>query len=262
MSADPRVTASGPVAAAIVDATTHAVIDQLGPSPAGDLSFVQLSEGAPVAAINAQPAGTSAIAFSSHRQELAFFGERDASGHVLQQMRVFDFDLQRSITKPLLGAIKFTNIAAVTYVVQDDAYYFLDKTQLLGVDTMTLLRLGRGLTLQKLAEWPRLHQFSSFALTAGSEGSLVISAWSATRHAIAVLENDPDQVRVLGIFFGNDPMVVPATQNLDGITFLRGPPTGGPVASRQPLQPTGADLDPLDEIWNTLINLADVQKCF
>jgi hypothetical protein len=262
VAADPQVSAQGPVRTAIVDRTTHAVVAQLAPGKTLDGSFVQLSEGAPVAAINAQPAGTTAVALSSHRQELAFFGERDASGKLLQQMRVFDFDLQRSITKPILGATKFTNIAAVTYVVQDDAYYFLDKTQLLGADTMSLLKLGRGLTLRKLAEWPQLHQFNSFALTAGSEGTLLISAWSATRHAIAVLVNQNEQVRVLGIYFGPDPMAVPATQNLDGVTFLRAPATGVPVPTRQPLRPTGADLDPLDEIWETVINLTDVQKCF
>lgn len=259
VASDPLVTAKGRIRVAVVDGTTHAVVDQLASE---NDTLVRMSEGDPVGGIAvAQTAGSTMIAFSSHRQELAFFGERDAAGATLQQMRVFDFDLQQSIAKPILGATRFTNLAAATYLVQDDAYYFLDRTQLLGVDTMSLLKLGRGLTLHKLAEWPRLHQYSSFALTAGSEGTLVISAWSATRHAIAVLSNENEQVLVRGLFFGNDPMVVPATQNLDGIVYLRAT-ANGPVPTRQPLRPLGADLDPADEIWNSVINLTDVQKCF
>ncbi len=206
-ASDSRGTSTGPIRGAIIDATTHAIVDLLGTRNAGGI--FSTSEAGPQFAQVSQPIGTSAIALSGFRQEVAFFAERDEEGHLLQQIRVFDFDLGQSITKPILGKIKFTNIAAVTYLPEDDSYYFLDRTKRGHKSTITLLQLPRGLTLHKMAEWHDSHRFRDFALTSGSGGSLVVSASSDHRHAICVLSNDAEKIHGRAMFFGNGPIVVP-----------------------------------------------------
>jgi hypothetical protein len=228
---------TGPVRGVVVNAATHAIVDQLGASASGSIFSVSASD--PGGAPPRQSAG-AAIALSGRRQEVAFFGEVDASGQMLQQVRTFDFDLQRSVTKPILGETKFSDIAAVTYVAQDDSYYFLDRTRREGKEMMALLKLPRGLTLHKMGEWRRGHRLEHFALTSGTEGSLVVSAWSEKRHTICVLANDAERIRLRDVHSGKGALLVPAYQNLDGLSYLRDTKSG-PAPALESIGHRGAD---------------------
>jgi hypothetical protein len=127
---------------------------------------------------NVDPVASGAVqvypliaAASGKRQELAFFGDRDAAGKLLQQVRIYDFATGKQDRKPyLFGGL--TNPVAATYRAEDDAYYILDKDS----GAVLLYRFARGLDMQLIGKWQTGSLFSeSIGLTTGTEGSLVIT---------------------------------------------------------------------------------------
>lgn len=217
----------------IVNSQDHSVVDVL----------VSNSVGIPVRRANAvgsDPAGPIVAALSGRRQELIFLAEQDLVGSHLKDMRVIHFGTNVEERLPLLGKVKLADPVAVAYRAQDDAYYVLDRTQ--SGDhadddqrghKMRLVRIGRGLTPQVISEWPRPGRFATFELTPAADGSLVVSASSATDHAICVIGYDGRSAATSkGIFFGNYPITVAAVQNETGITYAITQPDGNMVALR------------------------------
>jgi len=216
MATDAKGYSGGAVRGAVIDVATRGIVDVLRTTADGLIVRVGSDAAGPF-----DPPGEPVVALSGKRQELAIFGERDASGQVGQQIRTFDFDLHAFTTNRLLGDIKFTDPVAVTYRAEDDSYYLLDRTHQHGHPTLSLLWLPRGLTLHKIAEWKRPPRFDNFALTSGADLSIVVSAWNQKKHAICVLSNQKDGLVVRGRFSGRGSMVVPAAADFDGITFLQ-----------------------------------------
>ena len=212
---------------AVINAATRGIVDVLRTTTDGSIVRVRSEID------GFDPPGEPVVALSGRRQELTFFAERDASGNVQQQIRTFDFDLRTFTTKQLLGSVKFTDPTAVTYRAEDDSYYVLDRTRERGRPTLSLLWLPRGLTLQKIAEWKRPPKFDHFAITAGADLSIVVSAWNDTKHAVCLLSNQQDGLKVRWRLSGKGSMVVPAAADVDGITFLQRNERGALIAARQ-----------------------------
>src|SRR5207248_481362 len=136
-------------------------------------------------------------------------------------VRVYDFDLQKNITRRVIGDLALTEPVAATYHAADDAYYILDRTSTLGIPVMRLVRMTKGQTLERVAEWPRAGIFSAFALTSGTDGAIVLSASRKDSHAIALLGWDQGDVRLQGLFFGSGGVAAPAKKTPLGLEYAR-----------------------------------------
>jgi Thrombospondin type 3 repeat len=171
------------------------------------------------------PRGPSMIAplaaMSGHRQEVALL-ERAATGEVLQQLRVFDFDLQAEQVRPFLGEGRLVEPAAITYGAEEDAYYILDRTTNATGPTATLYRLGRGNVLEVLGSWTRKDVFKEVALTTGADGTLVFSTWNDSKYAISMVDVSGGDLpmRVVSMAVGDGTIRVAAYRNMDGTTLV------------------------------------------
>ena len=206
LASDAPGEATGARVGVIVDVSTHAIVNVLRAGANGAI----LTERRDGPFTNgADPPVVAAV--SGARQNVAFFGEPDATGSI-NHARVFDFDLNRAESKPLLGPAKLVEPLAVTYRAADDAYYLLDRTH----HKLRLLRIPLGLSVEVLAEWRRRSDYTDVDITTGRDGSLVLSASSPTKHAIAVLATDGVTVRARALCSGDDPIAVAASKSLDG----------------------------------------------
>ncbi len=104
---------------------------------------------------------------------------------------------------------------------------------------MCLYGIGTGWAPVLIAKWPRIGSFSSFDITPGRDGSLVLSASKANAHAIAVLSITADGVALEGLFFGPDEMATPAFKSLDGISYVARLKDGTLEPRRQPMRAGG-----------------------
>jgi hypothetical protein len=213
---------------ALINLQTHAIFQILIVNLDGGL------DGDPVIVQPPPIAASPAVAaVSGLRQEIAFFGERDLKGNVIQSVRTYDFDLGKTITWPIISATKLQNPAAAAYRAEDDAYWLLDRIGTPTDPKLRLLRLSRGAVADPIAECARPGRHTNFALTAGAEGSLVVSAWNMTKHAIAVISVNGLTPSLRALYFGRDPIVVPAYKSLDGINFATRSKDGSVVPQKQ-----------------------------
>ncbi|NOU32277.1 MAG: hypothetical protein HOO96_30595, partial [Polyangiaceae bacterium] len=110
-------------------------------------------------------------ALSGRRQEVAFFSDR-TSGDVVQAARVYNLATGSSSSRPydVTGQSEvLKNPVAATYRAEDDAYYVLDK-----VDVMRLLRVVPKVHVETVATWPLGSVYTTgYGLTTGADGSLV-----------------------------------------------------------------------------------------
>jgi hypothetical protein len=215
---------AGTAIGGIVDQTTHQI-----------LAVVRSVGGSLIATLPSQPPRNVdpplVAAASARRQEMAFFGESDSTGKLLDQVRVFDFDRGVEVIKPIVSDQKPSAPIAATYRVTDDAYYVLDRVAGKGATfKIRLVRFPRGMTAE-----PFLHlrippgAFSNFGLTTGTDSTLVVSAWSKTRHAIAVISLEPDgTLKVVGGWRGKGPLAIAAFRGLDGTFFVPEQAPGSP----------------------------------
>jgi hypothetical protein len=176
--------------------------------------------------LNTQPINTDdpppprIVSVSGFRQEVSVFGEHDASGKIMQSVRVYDFDLRNAQVLPIIGRNKVVDPVAVTYRSEDDSYYFLDQDRDHGLPIVRLNRFTRGLTIEHIAQWPRSGHFDTYALTTGEDGNLVLSASTKGQHAIAVLSITGQQsVGLEHLSFGSGAIAVPAQSTFDGIDY-------------------------------------------
>lgn len=161
--------------------------------------------------------GPLVAAFSGSQQELAFFGERDAAGTVLQQIRVYDFDLGAfTIRRLLTEEQRLFEPVAVTYSVQQEGYIVLDRASADGA-TMRLMRVGRGGVPELLASWPRSGAFTNFGITTSPAGHIILSSWNASAHNVARLEIAQDGLQLLVLASGAGSLVAPAYAGMDGL---------------------------------------------
>jgi hypothetical protein len=187
----------------------------------------------------------------------------------MQQARVYSFDTHSAAIRPILSELKFDDPVASTYRAEDDAYYVLDRTRRSdgsgngrGDPIMRLVRMPRGLSIELVAEWPRPERMSTFGITTGTEGSLVISGSSNERHAICALRSlDAYHVTPTVILRGEKPLGVFARQSREAITYAVVESDGMelpvrvtlPVAAKNHHDPGGDDVEegdalPFDEV--------------
>jgi hypothetical protein len=211
-ASDGRGWANGSIAGAFIDRTTHALVGKARVS--GNQVVVDtMSVGA--------GSGPLLAAVSARRAALAFVGERDGQGNVLPQLRVFDFDLGTQVTRPILiDDYRLVEPVAMTYVPQEDAYYVLDRATE-DSSVLRLLRITKGMTLQRAAHWPNSGVMYNFGLTTTPRGQLVLSAWNASAHKVAILEFAQDGLQLLKLVSGTAPLAVPAYGGFDGTFVVR-----------------------------------------
>lgn len=230
----------GAVAGVIVDRATRTVQDRIFLGPNGTFGTTPSSGGPPIV----DPPVPLVVAVSAQRQEAAFFSDTDAQGTPLQQVRIFDFDLNAVRMAPLVGTGPgLVRPVAVTYRANDDAYYLLDEVKKKHSDDrkLRLVRIGRGMTTEALHEWeggdeedegndhgehgegggPR-----TFALTTGNLGSLVVSCWNAHKFVVGEIALDPSPaaftaLHLRSVHSGKSALRAPATSNLRGISIWR-----------------------------------------
>jgi hypothetical protein len=220
--------ATGARHAAIVSTQTHTIVDILSINLDGGIDGT--SSSVPPPPVASQPV---LAALSGYRQEITFFGERDLDGTLIPSVRTYDFDLGKTIVWRILSAEKLHDPIAVTYRVQDDAYWLLDRVGVPNQPRIRLVRMARGVTVEVIAEVERPNRYTDFALTAGAEGSLVVSAWNKDKHAIAVVGLEGLTPSLKALYFGRDPIVVAAYKSLDGITLATRSKDGTAVPQKQ-----------------------------
>jgi hypothetical protein len=211
-SSDGRGWPTGSIAGAFVERSTHRLVGKARIN-GNQLVVDTMSVGT--------GSGPLLAAMSARRQEIAFVGERDGQGAVLQQLRVYDFDRGMALTRPLLiDDERLVDPVAVTYVPQEDAYYVLDRVT---EDTaiIRLLRITKGNTLERATQWSNSGTFPNFGLTTTERGHLVISTWNSTSHNVAILEFAQDGLQLLKLVSGTSPLAVPAYGGLDGTFVVR-----------------------------------------
>lgn len=126
-------------------------------------------------------------------QELKFALPASVRGHsVTMRIKVHDDNYPADPTYALIDSVELsvgvalTDPVAATYRIDDDAYYVLDRAVGAYGNLVTrLLRVSSANTLQKLAEWPRANVATQFGLRAGDDGSLIVSAWSASAWSVS-----------------------------------------------------------------------------
>jgi hypothetical protein len=231
-ASDDAAWSSGRVRGAIVrsDGGLEALLES---TPSGDLvrSSVVVPD-ALRATRGAPPARDALVALSGHRHELAFL-ERDArTGEPLQRLRIVDFDLGKELERPILGDRRLVDPVALTYRAEDDAYYVLDRAD---AARLALYQIPRGTTLEPVGAWERPGRRPNVAMTTGSDGTLVITTWDATTHAVAVLDVTAagPAMRVLSLGFGDGAVGVPAHRSRDGVTLAVLDGGDNPVAIRR-----------------------------
>lgn len=217
----------------------------------------------------AAPAAPYVAALSRYRQELVYI-ERGADGVTPQQFRTFDFDLAVEGTRRFLGNHRLENPIAITYRAEDDSYYVLDQrsTQ---PPSATLYKVPRGNTLEPVGTWERPGNLREVAMTTGTDGTLVITSWNDSKHAIVVL--DPGSlyqdsgvhlgqpagkrsIHAVSMRFGKGAVAVPAYRNRDSITLAIVGPDGNPMPVRR------TDADPKGKDDTTDADLAALGKAF
>jgi len=275
IASDDRGWSTGRVRGVIVD-DTGALRNFLGAGANGEILETQLGGGGGAAARagarTSRPTGRRLAVVSGKRQDVAFL-ERDAAGDVLQRLRTFDFDLGAEVEKPFVGFERLVDPVAMTYRAEDDSYYILDRSKpgRHGRPTMTLFHLPRGNALEPIARWRCLGNLRDVALTTGSDGTLVITAWNEKKHAIAVVDptwmptsggrrvstsSRRSRVRLVSLRFGKGAVEIPAHRNLDGITLVLKETSGklvptriGPNAPRTNEDVDDDDIDVLEKAF-------------
>lgn len=186
-ASDRKVWAGGTVAGFVMDAKSHQFVREVEQGLSGGVERLTMTAApAPVGSVRSYP---MVAAFSGRRQEIAVFSDRNASNQLLQEMRTYRVGVGNGSQPYLRGETVYAP-AAATYRAEDDAYYVLDKNP---APRAVLLRIGRELNVEKIAEWSRGNVYVNYGLSTGSEGSIVIttSAASDALHCVAVLRPDP-----------------------------------------------------------------------
>lgn len=162
--------AQGTGAGAIVDSKSHQVVRVVRAANAE----AQLTTDGPLAQAGAATSARLVAAASGLRQEVRFFGNRDANGKVFQ--RVYSF-AEGTTTDLSIQLGELIDPVAATYRAEDDSYYVLD---LADASTVRLMRVEIGLTAVELRRWSRVAAVTQFAITTGNDGSLVITTGRGT----------------------------------------------------------------------------------
>jgi hypothetical protein len=176
---------NGNVAGVVIANSSHRVVDKITKDSSGHFSMTGAGD--------ITGYGPIIVAVSGRHQEAVFFGETTRSGQVLNQVRIFDFDVGASRIASILGSVTLVSPKAATYRLDDDSYYVLDAATFSGTQnpSMRLVRLSRGMTGEILYEWPRAGAKTSFGLSTSSFGSIIASCWSSSSYTVGELLLDP-----------------------------------------------------------------------
>jgi hypothetical protein len=219
--------------AVTVDLATHALVTTYV-NEGGMLSPQTSLPSDTLRAARARAPDRLVAVLSGKRQEVAFFGERDDTGKILDSVRVVDLEVPSVTRQRILGDLKLEDPVAATYRAEDDSHYLLDRAHTGSRPVMRLVRVPRTLTVEIAHEWTRVGRFDEYALTTGAQGTLVVTAWSASQHAIALIDVGPRTYMAHALYFDKDAVVIPAHQNVDGITLgTRDATTGSLLLVRQ-----------------------------
>ncbi|MGH7437918.1 MAG: hypothetical protein ACRENE_19740, partial [Polyangiaceae bacterium] len=256
VSASDLLWASGTRLGVVVNTASHAIVDIADSFEGGFIGEISTPLDPPL--FDKTP---PAIAVSAHRQEVAFFGEHDAQGNVLNNVRTYDFDLGKTITWPILSHVTISHAVAATYRAQDDAYWVLDEVDA-AQPQMRLLRVARGVTVRVVAQWVRAARFDTFFLTTASDGSLVITSSTKDKHAVAVLAITGSTPSLTALYFNHDPIAVSAYKSLDDIDLATRSSDGSIVPSKVIARTSHAkDLDD-DVVGPAKLTLHDTSRVF
>jgi hypothetical protein len=168
---------------------------------------------------------------------------------------VFDCVLGASLRKPTLGEVQLSDPITATYQAEDDAYYLLDRVVRKGSATsIRIVRMARGLQVRVLAEVPHDGDRSEFGLTAGTNGTLVISGSAAHAHGICLLSVGVDGLHLQRIVHGPDALAIPAFEGFDGLLFVR-------RVSDSPQRIEVAPLPDKDHVVDADVPMARLAEC-
>lgn len=233
-SSDGRGWATGPIAGAFIERATHRLVGKTRIN--GNQLVVDTAS-------LGSGGGRLLAAMSARRQEIAFIGESDGAGNLLQQLRVYDFDRATEVVRPLLvDTERLTDPVSVTYHPLDDAYYVLDKSTEDG-NIVRLLRITRGNTVERVGQWSRSDTYPNYGLTTTDRGHLVVSTWNATNYNVAILEFASDGVQLLKLVSGSSPLAVPAYGGVDGTFVVR---SVDGIPQRPQSVSVASSIDPID----------------
>ncbi len=221
MSADDWAVTDGTAQGVGIRRADHAIMDIL--RTGGKTGFAAPLDAPipPLEGILVDSSHPGTVVVSAHRQEVAFFGEHLTDGSTLPAVRVYDFDLQQMSLRPIISDMKLAEPVAATYRAEDDAYYLIDHVKSGHREMARLVRMPRGLGVELLAEWPWRGRSTTFALTTGTEGELVLSASSTRQYRIAVLRLVRGHLHIQAFFRGDGILTIPAHKNANAVTFVR-----------------------------------------
>ncbi len=167
--------------------------------------------------------GPLVAAFSRKRQQVAFVGEQDAQGAVLNSVRTHNFASGTEVVRALRDdGIRMQSPAAAVYHWADDAYYVLDRvTDAHGVAKLRLLRIGLEWRVDVVYEWVRAGTYPNLALTVSNDGVLVISSWSASGHNVARLALERWGPELVALDSATGALAGPAIAGRDGAFRIR-----------------------------------------
>lgn len=185
-------------------------------------------------------------------------------------VRIFDYDVNASRVLQTIGT-SLVNPVAATYRLEDDSYYVLDKASFAasGTPSMRLVRVAKSMTTEIMAEWARAGATTSYGMTTGVDGSVVLSCWDSTHYVIGEVKLDqfdfltaagplqdehpltgayipPRVLHLRELFTGSSGLLAPAQRNARGLQVWR-------AGMKDPeMLPFGTTANPVDQSINSL----------
>jgi len=173
---------------------------------------------------------TAVVAVSGRRGEALFFGERDGVGQPMPSVRSVRLDDGTTSSRAFVSGPGLADPVAAAYRMEDDTYYVLDRAMVSGAPVMRLVSVTDAMATSVVAQWSRVGAYSSFALTAGETGSLVVSTWSTNGFTVSELVIDAWGVHLFNrVTSSSGGLALPAYRRQGGLYYAG---TQGGVALR------------------------------
>lgn len=124
-----------------------------------------------------------AVAMSARRAQLTSL-EGASSAHPMGLVHIFDFDLDETKVREILGGTRLVEPLAAVYRALDDSFYAVDRAD----GHIRLVRIGKAYTVEVLGDWLATGSYAQYGLTLAEGGVLVVSAWGSEASAVVAFE--------------------------------------------------------------------------
>jgi len=164
--------------------------------------------------------GPIVAAADAKKRRIVFFGEHTPAGGALPGVREVSLVDGAQTFRAYAGSTGPVQPVAAAYSARDEAFYVLDRRMENGVAQLQLLRITKGWAIERMAAWDASHPWLSVDLTAGDDGTLVMTSWEGSSYSVAVLVLDAMGVTLQQLVTGNATPAGGAFMTMDGLVLV------------------------------------------